>query len=163
MLKVAVGERCKKIKRKKLTSVSFFPCLFLHLSLTTVLKAMCYVLARIFKCRKIRIFCANFLSRNIHPCYFFTLLHLWMILTTKVVIITNFMIFMTKSNPSGIQHSFIIIREVLILTLSIFIPLQRCICLYPLATGMILNEMINSDHNIQSHPCSQRCTDQYCP
>ena len=60
-------------------------------------------------------------------------------------------------------HSFIIIREVLILTLSIFIPLQRCICLYPLATGMILNEMINSDHNIQSHPCPQRCTDQYCP
>ena len=64
---------------------------------------------------------------------------------------------------SMMHHSFIIIREVLILTLSIFIPLQRCICLYPLATGMILNEMINSDHNIQSHPCPQRCTDQYCP
>ena len=63
----------------------------------------------------------------------------------------------------SVNHSFTIIREVLILTLSIFIPLQRCICLYPLATGMILNEMINSDHNIQSHPCPQRCTDQYCP
>ena len=69
----------------------------------------------------------------------------------------------SRGRRGWIFHSFIIIREVLILTLSIFIPLQRCICLYPLATGMILNEMINSDHNIQSHPCPQRCTDQYCP
>ena len=50
-----------------------------------------------------------------------------------------------------IIHSFIIIREVLILTLSIFIPLQQCICLYPLATGIILNEMIFRDHNIHSY------------
>ena len=56
--------------------------------------------------------------------------------------------------PSSFNgHSFIIIREVLILTLSIFIPMKRCISLYPRATGMLLNEMINRDHNIQSHPC----------
>ena len=54
-----------------------------------------------------------------------------------------------------VEHSFIIIMEVLILTLSIFITLKRCISSYPRATGMILNKMIDIDHNFQSHPCSQ--------
>ena len=62
-----------------------------------------------------------------------------------------------------IGHSFIIIREVLILTLSIFIALQGCISWYPLATGVILNDMIYRDHIIQYTPCSRECTYQYCP
>ena len=40
-------------------------------------KGIHIVLGRISKCCKMRIFCANFLSWNIHPCYIFTLLHLW--------------------------------------------------------------------------------------
>ena len=59
--------------------------------------------------------------------------------------------------------NFIIIREVLISTLSIFIPLQQCISWYPLATGVILNDLIYRDHIIQYTPCSQECTYQYCP
>ena len=65
----------------------------------------------------------------------------------------------TQECTTNMCQYFIIIREVLILTLSIFIPLKRCISSYPRATGMILNEMISRDHNIQSHPCSQVCTD----
>ena len=56
------------------------------------------------------------------------------------------------------MHSFIIIREVLILTLSIFIALLGCISWYPLATGVILNDMIFRDHIIQYTPCSRECT-----
>ena len=63
----------------------------------------------------------------------------------------------------GRRHSFIIIREILILTLSIFIALQGCISLYPLGTGVILNDMIYRDHIIQYTPCSRECTYQYCP
>ena len=64
---------------------------------------------------------------------------------------------------SCINHSFIIIREILILTLSIFIALQGCISWYPLATGVILNDMICRDLIIQYTPCSRECTYQYCP
>ena len=52
------------------------------------------------------------------------------------------------------MHSFIIIREALILTLSIFVALQGCISWYSLATGMIFNDMISRYHNIQYTPCS---------
>ena len=64
---------------------------------------------------------------------------------------------------SMMHHSFIIIREVLILALSIFIAMYGCISWYPLATGVILNDMIFRDHNIQYTPCSRECTYQYCP
>ena len=60
-------------------------------------------------------------------------------------------------------HSFISTWEVLILALSIFIAMSGCICWYPLATGVILNDMIFRDHNIQYTPCSRECTYQYCP
>ena len=62
-----------------------------------------------------------------------------------------------------IRQSLIIIRELLILTLSIFITLWGCISSYPLATGVILNDMIYRDHIIQYTPCSRECTYQYCP
>ena len=67
------------------------------------------------------------------------------------------------TKTQDVEHSFIIIREVLILTLSIFIALQGCISWYPLATGVILNDMIYRDHIIQYTPCSRECTYQYCP
>ena len=42
-----------------------------------------------------------------------------------------------------------IVSSVLILTLPILITLKGCISWYPLATGMILNDMIFRDHDIQ--------------
>ena len=53
-----------------------------------------------------------------------------------------------------ILHSLIIIREVLILTLSIFNTLQGCISWYSLATGLIFDDMIYRDHIIQYTPCA---------
>ena len=54
------------------------------------------------------------------------------------------------SGSSHIIHSPIIIREVLILTLSIF-PLQGGISWFPLATGMILNDMSTTEIIISIH------------
>ena len=59
-----------------------------------------------------------------------------------------------------ISHSLIIIREVLILPLSIFNHLKVFISWYSLATGLILsillNDMIYNDHVMQYTPCSVR-------
>ena len=59
-------------------------------------------------------------------------------------------------NSSGgiTLHSLIISREVLILTLSIFNALQGCISWYSLSTGLISEDMIHRDHNIQYTPCA---------
>ena len=59
---------------------------------------------------------------------------------------------------SGNNHSFIIIREALILTLSIFIVLYFLVFTV-LATGMIPNDMIYRDHIIQYTPQGV----YYCP
>ena len=56
--------------------------------------------------------------------------------------------------PCKAIHSLIIIREVLILTLSIFIALKGCISWYSPASRMILNEMVVTDHILQYTPCS---------
>ena len=58
----------------------------------------------------------------------------------------------------GIWHSLIIIREALILTLSIFIVLYFLVFTV-LATGMIPNDMIYRDHIIQYTPQGV----YYCP
>ena len=54
----------------------------------------------------------------------------------------------------GINHSLIIIMEVLILTLSIFKALKVCISWYSLATGLISEAMTYKHHIIQYSPCA---------
>ena len=53
----------------------------------------------------------------------------------------------------SIVHSLMIIREVLILTLSIF-NIHRAVWMCSVATGPIANDMIFRDHIIQYIPCS---------
>ena len=52
------------------------------------------------------------------------------------------------------EHSLIIDRDVLILTLSIFKALWGCISWYSLAIGLISDDMIYRDHIIQYTPCA---------